>query len=174
VRPRCNEAKKYRVTLLEEAVDAMGVTATLVFLRRGDEVLLIRKKRGFGAGKLNGVGGKLEEGENLEEAAAREVMEEVGVRVKSLKYAGRLEFYSGDPSPDWVVHVYVTADFEGEPRLSDEAEPRWYNVRELPFNEMWEDDRYWLPHVLNGKEVNARFWFNDDYTMLLRYALEVK
>ncbi|MEM4762187.1 MAG: 8-oxo-dGTP diphosphatase, partial [Thermofilum sp.] len=92
--------------------------ATLVFLLRGDEVLLIRKKRGFGQGKYNGVGGKVEQGENLVDAARREVLEEVGVKVGELEYRGVLEFYSSRREPDWVVHVFVSTDFEGEPRPS--------------------------------------------------------
>ena len=56
---------------------------TLVFLRREGEVLLGMKKRGFGEGKWNGFGGKVEAGETIVEAAAREVKEECGYVVKT-------------------------------------------------------------------------------------------
>jgi len=150
------------------------IYATLCFLLRGNEVLLIRKKRGFGAGKYNGVGGRVEEGESPEEAAVREVLEEVGVRVLELEPAGKLEFYSTSSRPDWVVYVYKSRRFEGEPRPSDEAEPRWFSVRSLPFEEMWADDRLWLPHVLAGHRVKGRFWFNEDYSALLRWEVEAE
>ena len=52
-------------------------TATLLFVLRGDEVLLIRKKRGLGAGKYNGPGGRLEPGETALACAVREVEEEL-------------------------------------------------------------------------------------------------
>lgn len=151
----------------------MTVYATLCFLMRDGEVLLIRKRRGFGAGKYNGVGGRIEEGERPEQAAAREVWEEVGVKVLELEYAGRLEFYSTGEEPDWVVYVYRSRRFRGEPRPSLEAEPRWFRLEELPFDEMWIDDRYWLPHVLAGRVVEGRFRFNSDYTELLEWSLDV-
>jgi len=141
--------------------------ATLVFLLRGDEVLLIRKKRGFGQGKYNGVGGKVEQGENLVDAARREVLEEVGVKVGELEYRGVLEFYSSRREPDWVVHVFVSTDFEGEPRPSPEADPSWFKVDELPFSEMWEDDRCWLPRVLKGEKIHGVFLFDEGYTRLI-------
>lgn len=151
----------------------MTVVATLCFLLRGDEVLLIRKKRGFGAGKLNGVGGRVETGEVVESAAAREVLEEVGVIARSLQPAGVLEFYSTGGEPDWVIHVFLCRVFESNPRPSDEAEPRWFKVDELPYSEMWDDDRVWLPHVLAGRRVRGKFWFNEGYTKLLKWELGV-
>ena len=54
---------------------------TLVLLREDNRVLLGMKKRGFGVGKWNGFGGKLEPGETVLEAAAREVKEECGFTV---------------------------------------------------------------------------------------------
>lgn len=151
----------------------MTTRAVLCFLLRGSEVLLIRKKRGFGMGKINGVGGRVEEGESPEEAAIREVLEEVGIRVRSLKPAGTLEFCSGGAEPDWFIYVFTSRDFEGEARESEEAEPRWYRLDALPYSEMWEDDRVWLPHVLAGRSVRGRFWFDEGYTRLLKWELLV-
>jgi 8-oxo-dGTP diphosphatase len=147
------------------------VKAVLCFLLRDGEVLLIRKKKGFGAGKINGVGGRVEPGERPEEAAVREVFEEVGVRVRSLEPAGTLEFYSADSEPDWLIHVFLSRDFEGEPRESEEASPRWYRLGELPFDEMWEDDRVWLRYALSGKRVEGRFWYDREYSRLLKWEL---
>uniref|UniRef100_A0A7C3WKJ4 Oxidized purine nucleoside triphosphate hydrolase n=1 Tax=Thermofilum pendens TaxID=2269 RepID=A0A7C3WKJ4_THEPE len=150
----------------------MTTVATVVYLLRNGKVLLIRKKKGFGAGKYNGVGGKVEPGEDLEESARREVLEEVGVRVGRLEYRGWLEFYSVDEKPDWVVYVFVSRDFEGEPRQTEEADPYWFEVDALPLDEMWEDDRYWLPRVLNGEKVRGVFRFDEDYTKLLEWRVE--
>lgn len=149
----------------------MTVKAVLCFLLRDGEVLLIRKKKGFGAGKINGVGGRVEPGERPEEAAVREVFEEVGVRVRSLEPAGMLEFYSADSEPDWLIHVFLSRDFEGEPRESEEASPRWYRLGELPLEEMWEDDRVWLRYALSGKRVEGRFWYDREYSRLLKWEL---
>lgn len=151
----------------------MTTYAVLCFLLREGRVLLIRKKKGFGAGKITGAGGRIEPGESPEEAAVREVREELGVVIRSLKEVGLLEFYSASPEPDWVVHVFLSLDFDGEPRASEEADPIWVSVDELPLSQMWQDDSVWLRHALSGRFVKGRFWFDKDYTRMLRWEVTV-
>ena len=66
--------------------------ANLCFVIRDGQILLIRKKRGLGAGKINGPGGRLEAGETAEQAAIRETQEEIGVTPTGLDHAGELFF----------------------------------------------------------------------------------
>ena len=68
---------------------------TLCLLVKDDKVLLAMKKRGFGMGKWNGVGGKVEDGETIEMAAARETGEEIGVAVETagMKNIGNITFF---------------------------------------------------------------------------------
>lgn len=134
--------------------------ATLVFVRDGDKILLGLKKKGFGAGKLNGFGGKVEPGESVEDAAVREVLEESGVLVDvgDLKSVGKICFKY--PSSDWLVHVFVAEKFSGLPVETSEMVPEWFDVSLLPLNKMWADDEFWLPSVLLGKNVDATFVFS--------------
>lgn len=128
-------------------------------------VLLGMKKRGFGAGKYNGFGGKIENGESIEGAAIRELEEESGIRVKNngLKYAAKLTFiFPYKAEWDQVVHVYVATQWQGEPRESEEMKPQWFAANALPFKEMWADDEHWLPLVLNGQQLNGSFTFKED------------
>ncbi len=136
-------------------------------------MLLIRKKSGFGAGKVNGIGGKVEPGETPEEAARREVLEEVGVRIVDVDNAGLLYFYSSGSEPDWIVHVFRAYSFEGRPLSTVEADPVWVPLKSIPFGEMWEDDRHWLPHVLAGYAVEGHFYFDENYSKLLKFELKV-
>lgn len=138
---------------------------TLVFLRKPEErqLLLAMKKRGFGEGKWNGVGGKVEEGESVVQAAIRETEEEIDVEVDAahLREVARLTFYY-ESKPEWdcLVHVYFATEWEAEPGESEEMRPKWYSEDTLPFEEMWEDDAIWLPRVLSGEFVEATFLFN--------------
>ncbi len=136
-------------------------TATLVFVVDGERVLLIRKKRGLGAGKINGPGGKLEPGETPEQCAVREVREEVGVTPKELVHMGeqRFQFIDGYAIH---VHVYRADAHEGEPRETDEAVPFWFDVDRIPYQEMWEDDELWLPLVFAGTRFDGCYVFDDD------------
>ncbi len=127
------------------------------------EICLAMKKGGFGEGRYNGVGGKLEAGETIEQAAVRETREEIGVGIKDLKKCARLVF-ENPHKPDWdqVVHVYLVESWEGEPSESIEMKPEWFAVKNIPYSAMWPDDAHWLPEVLNGKFISGSFIFNKE------------
>jgi 8-oxo-dGTP diphosphatase len=124
--------------------------ASLCYVVQDDRVLLIRKKRGVGAGKINGPGGKVEPGESMLESAVRETREEIGVTPLDLEQRGELTF---DFVGAKVVRcgVFIAPRFEGEPIETDEAVPVWHATAALPYDEMWDDDREWLPLLLAGK-----------------------
>jgi 8-oxo-dGTP diphosphatase len=144
--------------------------ATLVFVVRGGRVLLIRKKRGLGAGKINGPGGRLDPGEAPLAGAIREVQEELRVTPLGLAWRGehRFQFVDGYSIH---VHVFVAGDCDGEPVETDEAVPHWVALDAIPWHEMWADDELWLPHVLAGRRVSGRFLFDGD--AMLDAELEV-
>jgi 8-oxo-dGTP diphosphatase len=142
--------------------------ATLCFLiRRGtpDTVLLGLKKRGFGRGKYNGFGGKIEPGEDARQAVAREIAEEAGlaVRTEDLVPAGQVTFFfPASPSFDHDVALFVATAWRGEPCESEEMRPAWFPIDGLPLHQMWQDDAQWLPLVLAGRSIEAQFIFADD------------
>lgn len=124
--------------------------ASLCYVVQEGRILLIRKKRGVGAGRINGPGGKVEPGETMRESAVRETREEIGVTPLDLELRGELTF---DFVGAKVVRcgVFVAPRFEGEPIETDEAVPVWHSTAALPYDEMWDDDREWLPLLLAGK-----------------------
>lgn len=135
--------------------------ATLLFIVDGDNILLIRKKRGLGAGKINGPGGKLDPGETLVACAVREVQEELSITPVSPRPFGELRFQFTD-GYSIHVHVFVATEYTGQPVESDEAIPLWFACAEIPYDEMWADDEIWLPRVLAGEVVSGRFVFSGD------------
>jgi len=145
--------------------------ATLCHPLRADELLLIRKQRGPGAGSLVAPGGKLEDAETPRECAVRETREEVGLHVRDLDKRGELRFVFGD-EPFMFVHVFLTRTFEGVAEQTAEGIPHWVDTDDLPFEEMWDDDRYWLPLLLNGERFRGEFYFDSDGEEVLEYDLE--
>ena len=135
--------------------------ATICYPVDGDRVLLIHKKRGVGSGNYNGPGGKVEAGETPRQAARREVREEVRLEVEDLEKTGELEFVFGD-EPFMHVHVFRTGSWEGTPRETAEADPEWFHRAAIPYDEMWEDDRLWLPLALDGESFVGYFRFDAD------------
>lgn len=137
---------------------------TLVYVIDDQErVLLGRKKRGFGLGKWNGPGGKLEEGETIEECAIRECKEEVDVDLHEVQYMGYMDhFFADSDVHDLQVHVFLSRSFSGNAKETPELEPHWFSLEEIPLNQMWDDDRYWLHDCLQGKKQFLRFWFEGE------------
>jgi len=138
---------------------------TITYPVSDGRVLLIEKKRGIGAGLYNGPGGKVEDGETPRTAARREVREEISVDPISLSKAGELEFVFGDDHY-MTVHVYRASGVEGTPAETPEARPVWVDLDGVPYDQMWEDDRYWLPHLLDGRTVRGWFRFDGDAEVL--------
>ena len=133
-----------------------------MFLVKEDSVLLAMKKRGFGVGRYNGVGGKPEGKESVDATAVREAKEEVGVTARRFHLVAKLDFYfSKKREWDQQVLVYVCDRWVGRPRETEEMKPAWFGKMDLPYKKMWSDDHLWLPHVLSGKYVRAKFVFND-------------
>lgn len=151
---------------------------TLVFLDKPSEkqVLLAMKKRGFGEGKWNGVGGKLQDGESLEDAAVREAEEEIGVIINpaDLRTVAVIDFeFDGKSDFNQRVHTFFTEQWTGEPEESEEMKPQWYAYDAIPYESMWIDDIHWLPRVLAGEKLTARFLFNVDGSEILEMAVNI-
>lgn len=140
-----------------------NMRAVLLFVLQDSRILLIRKKTGLGQGKINGPGGKLDPGETALEAAVREAREElhIHVRPESCEEMGVLRFQFVDGLALHCV-VFRTFAFEGTPTETDEATPLWFPVDGIPYEEMWEDDRYWLGGMLEGGKFESGFVFDGE------------
>ena len=134
---------------------------TLLFLIKEDKILLAMKKRGFGEGLWNGVGGKLNENESVEEAAVRECQEEIGVTPKRFEKVAMLTFMDMTMG-EMLVSVFLCQEWEGEPEESEEMRPQWFEANALPFESMWEDDPHWLPRIIKGEKLTGTFNFDKD------------
>ncbi len=138
---------------------------SLLYLIKNGNILLAMKKRGFGAGLYNGVGGKQDRDETVEGTAIRECEEEIAVTPLSLLKVAVLSFidYSGEES---LVHVYLCHKWQGEPSETEEMKPKWFPTKAIPYDKMWVDDKYWLPLVLNGEKVKGKFVFDQENNLV--------
>jgi 8-oxo-dGTP diphosphatase len=141
----------------------------LLFVVERGRILLIEKKRGLGAGKVNGPGGRLEPGESPHDAAVRELREELGVGAQGVVEHGELSFQFVDGYA-LHCHVFRAEAVVGEPIETEEAAPLWTPLDAIPFHRMWADDALWLPLLLAGKRFRGRFVFDGD--AMLEHELE--
>lgn len=148
----------------------MKKVLTLCLIQQDEKILLGMKKRGFGANRWNGFGGKVEPGETIEQAAKREVREEAGVEVGELEKMAVIDFeFTNDPVI-MEVHVFRAREFTGEPVETDEMRPKWFGIKEIPYKEMWADDDYWFSWFLAGKKFKGYFLFAGE-TKVLEHRL---
>ena len=132
------------------------------------------KKRGFGVGKWNGFGGKVMEGESIEDAAKRETQEECGISVDEMEKLGIVEFdFINVPDETLQVHIFKARDFSGDIAESEEMAPKWFGVDEIPFDDMWTDDPYWMPLFLSNKKFKGKFLYDDKDQVLEDMVEEV-
>lgn len=136
----------------------------ITFLFDKDQVLLIDKKQGMGAGLVNAPGGHVELAETATEAAIREFKEETELDIENPTLIGKLNFQFKDGLSE-RGYVFFAHTYSGTPQETEEARPFWCPIKDIPYDKMWEDDRYWLPQALEGKKFEGFFIF-DGQTML--------
>lgn len=152
----------------------MKKVLTLCFVVKEDKILLGMKKRGFGAGRWNGFGGKVEGGETIEEAARRETKEECGIDIVAMEQVGIHEFEFESKRGDILeVHVFRADSWDGEPRETEEMRPQWFTTDAIPYDEMWPDDIHWIPVFLTGKKFRTKFLFGEEDAVLENHVEEV-
>lgn len=150
-------------------------TLSLLFLRRDNDILLAMKKRGFGEGRWNGVGGKVEEGESIEQAMIRETQEEIGVTPTAYEKVADIvfdEYFKGQPTL-MHVHIFTASSWEGKPTESEEMKPQWFTLDAIPYDTMWPDDPYWLPIVVKGKKIAGKFKLDANDVIVSHKIIEV-
>ncbi|XP_071240768.1 oxidized purine nucleoside triphosphate hydrolase-like [Salvelinus alpinus] len=146
---------------------------TLVLVVQPGRVLLGMKKRGFGAGKWNGFGGKVQPGETIEEAARRELQEESGLTVDALDKIGNIKFEFIRETELLDAHVFRADNYNGEPTESDEMRPQWFDSDKIPFGQMWVDNILWFPLMLQKKKFLGYFKFQG-HDLIIDHKLEVE
>lgn len=154
----------------EESEPKLLPQDTLCFAVRDGEILLAMKKVGFGKGKWNGAGGRVEEGETVQETAKREMEEEFGIIPLELERVAEITFLFPEAPKeeqlDRIVHVFIAREWRGEPVESKEMKPQWFPIEKIPYKKMWSGDYIWLPRVLRGEKITARFSFDKNEQVL--------
>lgn len=139
---------------------------TLWIILKDDKILLCMKKRWFWEWLWNWAWWKCEKWETIEQAMIRELQEETWLEtnLENLENMWVLHFYF-DANPDWNqdVNIFKINDFDWAPTETEEMRPKWFNLEDIPYNEMWEDDKIWLPRMISLEKVEYDFTFWNDW-----------
>lgn len=148
-------------------------SSSLVVIHTSEKILLGLKKRGFGEGRWNGFGGKILEGETAEQSAVRELEEEAGIKAERLTARGELSFTFTDGTESWHMEIFRCEKYSGEPIETEEMKPQWFAFSEIPYQDMWANDRVWVPLFLEGKMIRGQVNFDAPGTQnILSHSIE--
>lgn len=148
---------------------------TLCLVQKNGQLLLGLKKRGFGMGRWNGFGGKVEMGETIIEAAKRELFEESGLRAENMEDFAQIDFEFQDTGDFLEMHIFRCTEFSGQPEESEEMKPQWFDENNPPLDKMWADDKYWLHLLVAGKKFAGEFLFdNEKNNKIINYNVREK
>ena len=153
------------------------IPSTLLFLTQNDQILLAMKKEGHGTGLYNGVGGKIEADETVEQALIRECVEEIGVTpIKYYKVAENNFSWPNEKGKQagFFTHIYICEQWRDNPHETKEMAPQWFKTSDIPYDNMWQVDRFWLPQVLAGHKVKGVFTFDKDFAILSHKVNKVR
>ena len=151
------------------------IVTTLLMPRKDNKILLALKKKGFGAGKYNGLGGKLEDGETPEMAMIRESYEEGMITPTVYEKMGIMEFneFIKGEKVHMIFHLYIALAWDGEPTETEEMKPEWFDIDKIPYDNMFTVDKYWLPLVLQGKKIKGNFEFDEEWNLIYKDIKEI-
>ena len=138
--------------------------ATLCYVMDSGKTLMLyrnKKENDYHEGKWNGLGGKFEPGESPEECAKREIKEEAGLTVKSMKMKGFITFPLFDGEDDWYVFLFVIDDYEGELIDSPEGRLEWIPNEKLDELNLWDGDKIFMSWLFGEKFFSAKFNYEE-------------
>jgi len=132
------------------------ILATLGFIMSpdGSRTLLVhrnKRKDDQHLGKYNGLGGKMEPGEDIYSCLEREIYEEAGIHCQKVVLRGTINWTGFGPGgEDWFGFVFRVDSYSGEPKTSNsEGELSWIPVEKISLLPMWEGDKHFLPLVFD-------------------------
>lgn len=132
------------------------ILASLAFILSADKqnVLLVhRNKRDDDQhlGKYNGLGGKMENDEDILACIRREVREEAGIVIENVELRGTVSWPGfGKNGEDWFGFIFLVHSYQGEPIMSnEEGDLHWKPIKDLSSLPMWEGDKYFIPLVFD-------------------------
>jgi 8-oxo-dGTP diphosphatase len=156
------------------------ILATLgyVLAPDGRRVLLVHRNRRANdahLGKYNGLGGKLEAGEDVVAGLRREVREESGLECEQLVLRGTINWPGfGKGGEDWFGFVFRVDRFRGEPWADNpEGTLEWVEVERVLELPLWEGDRYFLPLVFaaDARQFHGVMPYRDGRPLGWSYSL---
>lgn len=136
-------------------------------------VLLIKSNEGINKGKWNAATGEMAQGERPDKSAIKNLYQQTGLYATKTVENGTIRlFLNGKNEADYRLHIYSTKVFSGDIKPNMENEVKWFGPSDIPYYEMWPDDKYWIDLVLQGKKFDADFFFDEKNERIVKYQIK--
>jgi 8-oxo-dGTP diphosphatase len=151
------------------------IPRTLIFLTRGDTVLLLKgaPTKRLWPNLYNGIGGHIERGEDILSAAYRELQEETGLTPDTLWHCGTITIDVGE-NPGICVFIFRGECTKGNPKTTNEGIPTWIPVSNLNGYRLVEDLYTLLPRLLKleptDHPLSILYTYNEDDELVITFA----
>ena len=144
-------------------------------IKSGNTILLVKTEEGLSKDKWNAPNTEIQKGEQPVKAAMRAVFQQTGLYVSKTTFHGTIRlFLNGKNEYNYRLQVFSTKLFSGELKPNIKGEARWFDSTDIPYAEMWADDKYWTGLVLQGKEFEADFFFDEKNEKIVKYQIREK
>ncbi|MBQ7641524.1 MAG: 8-oxo-dGTP diphosphatase [Acholeplasmatales bacterium] len=137
-------------------------TVECYLIKDNSYLMLHRNKRqnDMHEGKYIGIGGHIEKGETKDEACIREIKEETGLDVHSMKYCGQILFVNDDYEE--MMYIYKSNDFSGNLIECDEGTLHWVSIDKVLDLNLWEGDKLFHPKLKSGELINMKLIYKNN------------
>ncbi len=167
--------RKKSSIVIKMAVNEIKEIALCHVIKNGSTLLLIKAEEGLNKGKWNAPNGEIQKGETPVKSAMRQVFQQTGLYVSKAAYHGTIRlFLDGKNECSYRLHVFSTRVFSGDLKPNLKGEAKWFDSVDIPYYEMWADDKYWTNLVLQGKEFDADFFFDEKNETIAKYLIKEK
>jgi len=146
---------------------------TVSFVHQSPKILLAVKKERFGKGNLNGFGGKIENWETPKEGVKREAGEEGKIKLINPRQVGKITFKFQTEEENHIVYCFRATRYEGTPDETKEMKPEWFEDKKIPYDRMWDADKYWLPLLLENKRFEGNFLYDHNHE-IIKHELKIQ
>ncbi len=138
-------------------------------------ILLLKSDKEPYMGRWSAPQGMINSGESPAKAAMRSIYQQTGILPTKVTFHGTIRLFLNNSNEyTYKIHVFSTRLFTGSLKSNVDGEAKWFDMSEVPYHDMWPDDKYWTSLVMQGKRFDADFFLDEHNEKVTKYQIREK